>query len=71
MSEQRIARLQQQNERLKQELELPRIAASEACKEIINYCKQNQSKDPLAFPGSKDSKANNPYDTHKKKCELI
>eukprot|EP00121_Abeoforma_whisleri_P005408 Awhi_evm1s4902 len=68
MSDARVARLQQQNERLQQELELPRIKSSEACETLINYTKNNFGKDPLACPG-KDK--NNPYEAKRTACNLL
>eukprot|EP00121_Abeoforma_whisleri_P005890 Awhi_evm1s5341 len=68
MSDQRLQRLQQQNERLKAELELPRIPASEASKDIIQFTKTNFNKDPLVSPG-KDK--NNPYEKKGGPCSLI
>eukprot|EP01134_Creolimax_fragrantissima_P006399 CFRG6399T1 len=60
MSDVRIQRLEAANERLRQELELPRIKVSEASEQLKKFC--SETKDPLvpSVWGKLDDKEN-PY----------
>ncbi|KAJ1989458.1 Guanine nucleotide-binding protein subunit gamma [Dimargaris cristalligena] len=42
MSENRLRKLQEQNRRLREQLELPRIATSEASRSLITYVTQTR-----------------------------
>ncbi|CAO3680855.1 hypothetical protein G6F70_002446 [Rhizopus microsporus] len=45
ISEAKLKRILEYNERLKEQLDLPRIPVSEAASSLIDYC--NSTKDPL------------------------
>eukprot|EP00122_Pirum_gemmata_P014377 Pgem_evm1s13404 len=67
MSDARVTRLQQQNERLKQELDLPRVKASVACEAIVKFCQSKYASDPLASNSSEKTN----YDNKAKPCSLL
>ncbi|EPQ30615.1 uncharacterized protein PFL1_02139 [Pseudozyma flocculosa PF-1] len=65
MSELKLRRLTEHNQRLKEDLDRPRIRVSEASQSLINYCKSTRDylvpsvwgqvdkrEDPYAPPGS-------------------
>eukprot|EP00127_Corallochytrium_limacisporum_P007379 Clim_evm16s249 gene=Clim_evmTU16s249 len=70
MSEARVARLEAANNRLREELGLPRQKVSETGKGLKEYCAQ--TKDPLlpSVWGKLDDKEN-PYAKEKKLCPLL